>query len=380
MTTSHPARRAVLRARPGRTAAFRASPRRIDARARPPRPPRHRLHDGCLRCSTGAPRRRHRRIAGVDVRVFRNLSNALAYHRQFFTPIGLRGRSCGPRRDTFDIAHLHACHNLPGAFAADALARAGVPYVVAPNGTARRSSGASPPSASSPRTVGRGVARERRRGARGDPTPNARSCRRLGIAGARIATIPNPIDESEFDEPRMAANSASAHGARRRTADRAVLGKLTPRKGVDVLVRAFAGSATANATLVIAGNDMGVGVERRAPRRRLGLGERVVRPGLLRGRDRLEALAAADVVVYPSRDEVFGLVPLEALLCGTPVVVCDDSGCGEVIATVGGGLHRAARRRRRADRRDRLRSWRTPRSGGRAPRTAADAVAPALRR
>jgi glycosyltransferase involved in cell wall biosynthesis len=54
--------------------------------------------------------------------------------------------------------------------------------------------------------------------------------------------------------------------------------------------------------------------------------------------ERLDALAAADVVVYPSRDEVFGIVPLEALLCGRPVVVCDDSGCGEVIPTTGGGI------------------------------------------
>jgi len=34
---------------------------------------------------------------------------------------------------------------------------------------------------------------------------------------------------------------------------------------------------------------------------------------------------------------VFGLVPLEALLAGTPVIVCSDSGAGEIIGTVGGG-------------------------------------------
>ena len=44
------------------------------------------------------------------------------------------------------------------------------------------------------------------------------------------------------------------------------------------------------------------------------------------------------MVAYPSEGEVFGLVAVEALLCGTPVVVSNDSGCGEVIRGVGGGL------------------------------------------
>ena len=42
-------------------------------------------------------------------------------------------------------------------------------------------------------------------------------------------------------------------------------------------------------------------------------------------------------MLYPSRHEVFGLVPLEALLCGSPVIVCNDSGAGELIERVGGG-------------------------------------------
>jgi glycosyltransferase involved in cell wall biosynthesis len=41
--------------------------------------------------------------------------------------------------------------------------------------------------------------------------------------------------------------------------------------------------------------------------------------------------------VYPSRDEIFGLVPVEALLSGTPVVVCSDCGCGEMVGRLGGG-------------------------------------------
>src|SRR5262249_18281768 len=93
----------------------------------------------------------------------------------------------------------------------------------------------------------------------------------------------------------------------------------------------------ADAHLVIAGNEMGAGAAARSLARQLGLDGRAAFTGLLQGRERLEALADADVVVYPSAQEIFGLVPLESLLAGTPVVVADDSGCGENIRAVGGG-------------------------------------------
>src|SRR4029077_13908237 len=90
------------------------------------------------------------------------------------------------------------------------------------------------------------------------------------------------------------------------------------------------------ARLVIAGNDMGAAGEARRAARALGVAEQTIFTGLLSGRERLEALTDADVVVYPSQDEVFGLVPLEALLTGTPVIVADDSGCGEIVGRCGG--------------------------------------------
>jgi len=271
---------------------------------------------------------------GVDVRMFRNVSNSLAYHLQFFTPLGLRGYMRHAAK-TFDIAHIHACHNLPAIIAALELSRAGVPYVVSPNGTAlpieRRMAAKRLFAGTAGRSFLPGATR-----IVAVSQAEVRQLHALGIAESVIVRISNPIDDRECDHP------ADPGSFRSRLALGDVpivlfLGKLTPRKGVGDLVRAFARVGHSEAVLVIAGNDMGARRSVETVVRELELQQRVIFTGLLSGKARLDALAAATVVVYPSRDEIFGLVPLESLLCGTPVVVCDDSGCGEVISGTGGG-------------------------------------------
>jgi glycosyltransferase involved in cell wall biosynthesis len=94
---------------------------------------------------------------------------------------------------------------------------------------------------------------------------------------------------------------------------------------VEHLIAAFSGL---EGRLVVAGPERGMTVA--APG--------VLFTGVLEGPERLELLVDADVLAYPSTKEVFGLVPLEGLLCGTPVVVGGDCGCGELIAEAGAGL------------------------------------------
>ena len=271
---------------------------------------------------------------GVDVRMFRNVSNAVAYHLQFFTPIGLRAH-LKHTAASFDIAHLHACHNLPGVIAAAELSRAGVPYVVSPNGTARPIERRVVAKRVFALTAGRRMLADAAR-VIAVSRAEGEQLQALGVKPSAIAHIPNPIDEREFDRiPDGARFRATLEVGGRPVV--LFLGKLTPRKGVDHLVRAFASLDRPDTVLIVAGNDMGAAGAIDSLVRSLGLERRVLRPGLLTGTERLDALAAANVVVYPSSDEIFGLVPLEALLCGTPVVVCGDSGCGEVIAATGGG-------------------------------------------
>jgi glycosyltransferase involved in cell wall biosynthesis len=265
---------------------------------------------------------------------FPNVSNRLAYHLQLFTP---RGMAAWLRRHaaSFDLAHLHGCHHLPGVWAARELRRAGVPYLVQPNGTAPRIERRRAAKWLFDHTVGRGVLPGASR-VIAVSAAEERDLLALGVAPERLSRLPNPLDEEGLDLPLERGFLRQ----RWSLGDAPVvlyLGALSPRKGLDVLVDAVARLPGEDVRLVLAGNDRGVAGDLRERLRARGLERRTVFAGLLRGRDRYLALHDADVVAYATRQEAFGLVPLEALLAGTPVVVAGDHGCGEVIGEIGGG-------------------------------------------
>jgi glycosyltransferase involved in cell wall biosynthesis len=292
--------------------------------------------DACDAAGRLARGRRPRSLAGsggVRVQVFPNLSNRLAYGRQLFVPLGLQ-RWLADEARGFDVAHVHGHHHLPGVLAGRACEAAGVPYVVAPHGLAPRTQGQRWGKWIFDTTLGRRVLPQATR-VLALTEAERRQLIELGVDPSRLRVVPNPLEPEALGAP-----GDDREVLRRRLGcDRVVLylGTLIPRKCVDVLVRAVAGLGE-RVGLAIAGNDMGSGAAVRRVVERLGLEARVRFLGLVRGDERASLLAAADVVAYPGREELFGLVPLEALLCGTPVVVADDSGCGEVIQQVGGGL------------------------------------------
>ena len=67
----------------------------------------------------------------------------------------------------------------------------------------------------------------------------------------------------------------------------------------------------------------------------LGLQERVLFPGYVPEEELPLWYSAADLFVYPSLYEGFGLPPLEAMACGTPVIVADASSLPEVVGAAG---------------------------------------------
>lgn len=64
----------------------------------------------------------------------------------------------------------------------------------------------------------------------------------------------------------------------------------------------------------------------------LKISEKVLFPGFLRGKELSDLYRSGDLFVLPSVSEPFGLVPLESLIHGTPVLVSKQSGVAEVLS------------------------------------------------
>ncbi|MGW2488521.1 glycosyltransferase family 4 protein [Streptomyces sp. NPDC001606] len=109
-------------------------------------------------------------------------------------------------------------------------------------------------------------------------------------------------------------------------------------KGVDVLLDAAA-QLPDDVTLTLVGSGDAV-PDHRAHAERLGIADRVHTPGQFTGDDLVGALQQAAVVVLPSRSEAesFGMVLIEAMACGTPVVGSDVGGIPHVIDPGTNGL------------------------------------------
>lgn len=226
--------------------------------------------------------------------------------------------------ESFDVVHIHSLYLFPQFAAYRAARNAGVPFVVSPRGTLdpylRRRSRAVKAIASA--TWQRGMLRH---AARLHVTSEEEG-RQIADVAADVprAVIPNGIRCTDYAALPPGAAFRAKHVSGFDGPLVLYLGRLSEKKGLDVLVRAFAGArrTVPDARLAIIGPDD----EGLAPRlRRLaaaeGAAEAVTFVGLLSGEDKLEALAAADVWALPSHGENFGNAVVEAMAAGRAVAI-----------------------------------------------------------
>jgi len=119
------------------------------------------------------------------------------------------------------------------------------------------------------------------------------------------------------------------------------LSRIHEKKGCDLLLNAFAqiASEAPSHDLVIAGPDQ-VGLEAKLRQRAadLGFAPRIHWPGMLQGDLKWGALRACDAFVLPSHQENFGIVVVEALAAGRPVLISNQVNIWRDIAADSVGL------------------------------------------
>jgi glycosyltransferase involved in cell wall biosynthesis len=155
---------------------------------------------------------------------------------------------------------------------------------------------------------------------------------RYGVDPTRVRVIPPGVDLDRFS-PNGRARARDRFGIDPATFLVAAVRRLDPRMGLDTLLEAWRNVQTKEprAALLIAGD----GPERErlfALRAGLPQPDGVELLGSVTDDDLVALYQAADCTVVPSRAlEGFGLVVLESLACGTPVIVTDAGGLPEAL-------------------------------------------------
>ncbi|MGE5554624.1 MAG: glycosyltransferase family 4 protein [Betaproteobacteria bacterium] len=154
----------------------------------------------------------------------------------------------------------------------------------------------------------------------------------------KLTVLPNGVKRSLF---RRTAGDQAVRERFARPGEKLVLyvGRLVREKGAAVLVEAVPKILhySPGTRLVIAGTGPLLD-QLRARAAALGVAERVAFPGFIDDTTRNALLTTADVAVYPSTYEPFGIVALEAMAAGTPVVVSDVGGFAEIVVHGVNGL------------------------------------------
>ncbi|MEV0592148.1 glycosyltransferase [Nonomuraea cavernae] len=141
---------------------------------------------------------------------------------------------------------------------------------------------------------------------------------RLGVPRNNIAIVPYGIDTERFHRQ----GAAAARGTRRRLLH---VGPLSPDRGAHTIVRALQGLS--DVELVLAGGpdpdqlDDDREVRRlRALAEQLGVADRVTLLGQVKRAAVPKLMRSADAVVSVPREASTGIVALEAMACGVPVI------------------------------------------------------------
>jgi glycosyltransferase involved in cell wall biosynthesis len=147
----------------------------------------------------------------------------------------------------------------------------------------------------------------------------------LGVDGSRF----QPIDDQEYIKKVHKRYGIGPHPYI------LFVGNIEPRKNLSSLIHAFAelvqsGIFKPEIQLIIAGAQGPLAGDLLSLPSQLGLGDKVLFPGVIMDVDLPALYSGASLFVFPSHHEGFGFPVLEAMSCGTPVITSNVSSLPEI--------------------------------------------------
>ena len=244
----------------------------------------------------------------------------------------------------FDIVHIHGLYRFPQSYAAWCARQSGVPYLMQPHGALdpflyRQSSTNLPLKRLYERLI---------------DFPNLNHADAICYTSqdemeraaflrlkARPVIVPNGLDWDDYRQlpPRGQFRESLGIGPTQPLI--LFLGRLNFKKGLDLLIPAFADVSKpfADARLAIVGPDNeGLEADIRDWCQQAGVLDKVLFAGHLNAEQVRQAYVDADVFVLPSYTENFGMTVIEALACRLPVVISDQVNIHREIQQASAGL------------------------------------------
>ena len=148
----------------------------------------------------------------------------------------------------------------------------------------------------------------------------------------KVNVIPNAIDASEYDRDVDKGAVRRRYGIRPNDKLVVYIGRLVPQKGVEHLMSAVPRIVRQHGGVkfLIAGDGWSRShLEDMA--RSTGQGDKIRFLGFISDSERVELLKSGDALVIPSIYEPFGIVALEGMAAGVPVVASNVGGLSEII-------------------------------------------------
>lgn len=283
---------------------------------------------------------------GIKVCHFRSMSNYLAYKNLPVAPT--MARALNKHIQSFDLVHLNEYFHFQALLVHHYATKKNIPYILQAHGSLPRSVqrqnsktvlfNKSQPKKIFDTLFGHSIVKD---ASRIIATSSVESDQFTQVFPDfpldKVVHSPNYVDLESYEDLPATGQFRKKYNIEENAKMVLFLSRIHERKGADLLVAAFSRlkrTVDFPVKLVVAGPDEGYSRTLRSLAKELEVENDVVFPGLLHEREKLGAYVDADVFVLPSKDryESFGNVVLEALACGTPVIVTNNCGVSEWIS------------------------------------------------